>query len=57
MSASADSNDCQALYDSVVNSKDDDSEHETTRSGDEDELLSELVKEYESDDTVSKVNN
>ena len=52
MSASADSNDRQALYDSVLNSKDDESEHETTRSGDEDELLSELVKEYESDDTV-----
>ena len=52
MSASADSNDRQALYDAVVNSKDDESEHETTRSGDEDEVLSELVKEYESDDTV-----
>ena len=52
MSASADSNDRQALYDSVLNSKDDESEHETTRSGDEDELLSELVKEYVSDDTV-----
>ena len=39
MSASADSNDRQALYDSVLNSKDDESEHETTRSGDEDELL------------------
>ena len=40
MSASADSNDRQALYDSVLNSKDDKSEHETTRSGDEDEFLS-----------------
>ena len=29
MSASADSNDRQALYDSVLNSKDDESEHET----------------------------
>ena len=36
----------------MLDSKDDESEHETTRSGDEDELLSELVKEYESDDTV-----
>ena len=52
MSASADLNDRQALYNSVLDSKDDESEHETTRSGDEDELLSELVKEYESDDTV-----
>ena len=52
MSASADSNDRQALYDSVLNSKNNESEHETTRSGDEDEVLSELVKEYESDDTV-----
>ena len=52
MSASANSNDRQALYDSVLHSKDDESEHETTRSGDEDEFLSELVKEYESDDTV-----
>ena len=52
MSASADSNDRQALYDSVLNSKDDESEHETTHSGDEDELLSDLVKEYKSDDTV-----
>ena len=52
MSASADSNDRQALYDSVLNSKDDESEHETTHSGDEVELLSELVKAYESDDTV-----
>lgn len=52
MSASADSNDRQALYDSILNSKDDGLELETTRSGDEDEFLSELVKEYESDDTV-----
>ena len=52
MGASAKSNDCQALYDSVLNSKDDESEHETTCSGDEDELRSELMKEYESDDTV-----
>ena len=52
MSASADSNDRQALYDSVLNSKDDESEHETTRSGDEVELLSELMKAYKFDDTV-----
>jgi len=52
MSASADSNNRQALYDSVLNSKDDESEHETTRSGDEDKFLSELVKEYEFEDTV-----
>ena len=54
MSASADSNDRQALYDSVLNSKDDGSELGTTRSGDEgeDEFLLGLVKEYESDDTV-----
>ena len=52
MSASADLSDRQALYNSVLNSKDDESEHETTRSGDEDELHSELVKEYESNDTV-----
>ena len=52
MSASTDSNERQDLYDSVLNSKDDESEHETTRSGDEDEFILELVKEYESDDTV-----
>ena len=52
MSASADSNDRQALYNSVLNSKDDESEHRTTRSSDEDEFLLELMKEYESDDTV-----
>ena len=52
MSASTDSNDRQALYDSVLNSKDDESEHETTHSGDEVERLSELVKAYESDNTV-----
>ena len=51
-SASADSSDRQALYDSVFNNKDDESEHGTIRSGDEDEFLLELVKEYESDDTV-----
>ena len=53
MSATTDSNDRQALNDSVLNSKDDESEHGTTRSGDEDEFLVELVKEYESDDTVA----
>ena len=53
MSASTDSNERQGLYDSVLNSKDDESEHETTRSGDEDEFILELVKEYESDDTVA----
>ena len=52
MNASAASNDRQALYDSVLNSKDDESELRTTRSGDEDEFVVELVKEYESDDTV-----
>ena len=52
MSASAGSNDRQALYDSVPNSRDDKSEHESTCSGDEDELLLELVKEYKSNDTV-----
>ena len=52
MSASTDSNERQDLYNSVLNSKDDESEHETTRSGDEDEFILELVKEYESDDTV-----
>ena len=52
MSASANSNDRQALHNSVLNSRDDKSEHETTGSGDEDELLSQLVKEYKSNDTV-----
>ena len=52
MSASTDSNDRQYLSDSVLNRKDDESEHETTRSCDEDEFILELVKEYESDDTV-----
>ena len=46
MNASAASNDRQALYDSVLNSKDDESELRTTRSGDEDEFVVELVKEY-----------
>ena len=36
----------------LLNSKNDKSEESTTRSGDEDDFLSELVKEYESDDTV-----
>ena len=53
-SASADSHDCQTLYDSVLHSQDDNSGLEATRSGDEDEFLSELVKEYESDDTVGE---
>ena len=53
-SASDDSHDCQALYDSVLHSQDDNSGLEATRSGDEDEFLSELVKEYESDDTVGE---
>ena len=53
-SASADSHDCQALYDSVLHSQDDNSGLEATRSGDEDEFLSELAKEYESDDTVGE---
>lgn len=53
-SASVDS-DCQSLYDSVLHSQDDDPGLQTTSSGDEgqeDTLISELVKEYESDDTV-----
>ena len=41
------------LFTTVFNNKDDESEHGTTRSGDEDEFLVELVKEYESDDTVA----
>ena len=45
---------CEILYDSVLNSKNDESEENTTRSGDEDDFLSELVKEYESDDTVGE---
>ena len=53
-SASADSNDCQALYDSVLHSQDVNSGLQTTLSGDEDEFLSELVKEYESDDTFGE---
>ena len=39
MSATTDSNDRQALNDSVLNSKDDESEHGTTRSGDEGEFI------------------
>ena len=55
MSASADqSTDCDILYDSVLNSNNDESEQAATRSGDEDDFLSELVKEYESDDTVGE---
>ena len=42
------------LYDSVLNNNNDELEQNTTRSGDEDDFLSELVKEYESDDTVGK---
>lgn len=53
-SASADSHDCQALYDSVLHSQGDNSGLEATRSGDEDEFLSELVKDYESDNTVGE---
>ena len=49
MSASVDS-----LYGSVLHSQVDNSGLETTRSGDEDEFLSELLKEYESDDTVGE---
>ena len=55
MNASADSNDRQALYDSVLNSKDGESEHRTTRCGDEDEFLLELVKEDDSDDIVGDI--
>ena len=54
MSASDQSTDCEILYDSVLNSINDESEQNTTRSGDEDDFLSELVKEYESDDTVGE---
>ena len=39
MSATTDSNDRQALNDSVLNSKDDESEHGTTRSCDEGEFI------------------
>ena len=52
MSASADSNDHQALYDSVLNSKNDKSEPGITHSSDEDEFLLQLVREYASEDTV-----
>jgi len=54
MSASDQSTECEILYDSVLNSKNDESEENTTRSGDEDDFLSELVKEYEYDDTVGE---
>ena len=54
MSASDQSTDYEMLYDSVLNSGNDESEQNTTRSGDEHEFLSELVKEYESDDTVGE---
>lgn len=54
MSASEQSTDCETLYDSVLNSKSDESEQNTTQSGDDDGFLSELVKEYESDDTVGE---
>ena len=40
------------LFTTVFNNKDAESEYGTTRSGDEDEFLLELEKEYESDDTV-----
>ena len=38
----------------VLHSQDDNSGLETTRSGDEDELFSDFVKEYESHDTVGE---
>ena len=38
----------------MLNSKNDESEQNTTCSGDEDDFLSELIKEYESDNTVGK---
>ena len=53
-SASDQSTDCEKLYDSVLNNNSDESEPNTTRSGDEDDFLSELVKEYESDDIVGE---
>ena len=53
-SASDQSTDCEKLYDSVLNNNSDESEQNTTRSGDEDDFLSELVKEYESDDIVGE---
>ena len=52
MSAPADPNDRQVLYDSVPNNKDDESKHGTTRNGDEDGFHLELLKEYESGNTV-----
>jgi len=54
MSAPDQSTDCEILYDSVLNSKNDKSEQNTTRSDDKDDFLSELVKEYESDDTAGE---
>ena len=54
MSASDQSTDCETLYDSVLNNNSDESEQNSTRSGDEDDFLSELVKEYESDDIVGE---
>ena len=54
MSASVDSYDFQTLCDSVLHSQDDNSGLEITRSGDEDEFSSELVKEYESNDRVGE---
>ena len=53
-SASFNSNDCQALYDSVLHSQDVNSGLQTTPSGDETEFLSELVKEYKSDYAVGE---
>ena len=44
MSASDQSTECEILYDSVLNSKNDESEENTTRNGDEDDFLSELMK-------------
>lgn len=57
VSISNQSSDCEVLYDSVLNNKSDESEHNAASSGDKDYFLSELLKGYESDDTVSEVSN
>ena len=52
MSASDQSTDCKMLYKSLLKRKNDESEQNSTRSGDEDEFLLEVGKEYKSDDTL-----
>lgn len=54
-STSHQSTDCEILYDYVLNSKNHELEQNTTRSGDEDDFLSELVKEYESEKVAKLV--